>query len=57
MLPILLAAVPVLLAEHHWLIGQARDGPAMARGVVLCSLTFLAVNLAFGLMCTGPWRP
>jgi chlorophyll synthase len=56
MLPILVIFCPLLLYEYHALIGKARDGPAMVQGVILCSLTFLAVNLVFALMYTGLWR-
>jgi chlorophyll synthase len=56
MLPVLAVSVPVLLWEYHTLIGRARDEHAMARGIVACSLTFAATNVAFALMYTGLWR-
>lgn len=56
MLPLLLIFAPLLVYEYHAFIGKARDGPAMVQGIILCSLTFLAVNLVFALMYTGLWR-
>lgn len=56
MLPILVIFVPLLVYQYHAFIGRARDGPEMVKGVILCSLTFLAVNLVFALMYTGLWR-
>lgn len=56
MLPILLIFCPLLVYEYHAFIGKAPAGPEMAKGIVLCSLTFLAVNLVFVLMYTGLWR-
>jgi chlorophyll synthase len=55
MLPILLIFCPLLVYEYHAFIGQARDGVETVKGVILCSLTFLAVNLVFALMYTGLW--
>lgn len=55
MFPMLLVFCPLLIYQYHWFIGRARDGPEMVKGVVLCSLTFLAVNLVFALMYTGLW--
>lgn len=55
MLPILLIFCPLLVYQYHAFIGKARDGPEMVKGVILCSLTFLAVNLVFMLMYTGMW--
>lgn len=57
MLPILLVFAPLLLYQYHVFIGRARDGPDMVKGVVLCCLTFAAVNAVFVLMYTGMWRP
>lgn len=57
MLPLLLAFVPLLLYEYHQFIGKARDPPALVQGILLCALTFLAVNLAFALLYTGAWSP
>lgn len=56
MLPLLLLFVPLLVYEYHAFIGKARDGPEMIKGIILCSLTFLCVNLAFALMVAGLWR-
>ena len=56
MLPVLLIFCPLLVYEYHVFIGKARDGPEMIRGIILCSLTFLCVNLVFALMYTGLWR-
>lgn len=56
MLPLLLIFCPLLVYEYHAFIGKARDGPAMVQGIILCSLTFLCVNLVFALMHTGLWR-
>jgi len=55
MFPVLLIFCPLLLYQYHWFIGKARDEVEMVKGVVLCSLTFLAVNLVFALMYTGLW--
>jgi chlorophyll synthase len=55
MLPILILFVPVLLYQYHSLIGQAATPAGRVRGIVVTSLTFLAVNLAFALMYTGLW--
>ncbi|MBI2078308.1 MAG: UbiA family prenyltransferase [Euryarchaeota archaeon] len=55
MLPFLLVFVPVLLVEYYVLIGKA-EGPAeMIRGILISTLTFLAVNLIFALMYTSWW--
>jgi len=56
MLPVLVVFAPLLLYEYHAFIGRAPDGPARVRGIVLCSLTFLAVNALFALLYTGLWR-
>lgn len=56
MLPVLLVFTPILLIQYHIGVGRARDGPEMAKGVVLCSFTFLAVNMVFVLMHTGIWK-
>jgi hypothetical protein len=56
MLPIFAASLPLLLWEYHALIGKARDERAMERGIVFCSSTFAASNVAFALMYTGAWR-
>ncbi len=55
MLPILLVFAPLLVWEYHAFIGKARDAPAMIQGVILCSLTFAAVNAVFALMYAGLW--
>lgn len=57
MLPLLLVFAPLLVYQYHAFIGRARDGPEMVKGVILCCLTFAAVNTAFVLMYTGMWRP
>lgn len=56
MLPLLLIFCPLLVYEYHAFIGKARDGVETVKGVVLCSLTFLCVNLVFALMYVGLWR-
>lgn len=56
MLPLLIIFAPLLVYQYHAFIGRARDGPEMVKGIVLCSLTFLCVNLVFALMYTGLWR-
>jgi 4-hydroxybenzoate polyprenyltransferase len=56
MLPIFALSLPVLLWEYHALIGKARDERAIARGTIICSLTFAASNFIFALMYTGVWR-
>jgi len=56
MLPILAIFCPLLVYEYHAFIGKARDGPEMVKGVILCSLTFAAVNAVFALLYTGLWR-
>lgn len=55
MLPLLVVFCPLLLYEYHRLIGQAADAEAMVEGILITSLTFLAVNVCFGLMYTGLW--
>ncbi len=57
MLPILIIFTPVLLWEYHVFIGRARTPGDVMRGIILCSLTFLAVNLVFALLYTGTWIP
>jgi 4-hydroxybenzoate polyprenyltransferase len=57
MLPVLVIFVPILLYEYHAFIGKARDPPALVQGILLCSLTFLGVNLVFALLYTGLWSP
>jgi chlorophyll synthase len=56
MLPLLLVFCPLLAWQYHQFIGKARDAPAMIQGVILCALTFAAVNALFALMYTGLWR-
>ncbi len=56
MLPILLIFCPLLVWEYHAFIGRARTPAGRIEGIVLCSLTFLAVNLVFALMYTGLWE-
>ncbi|HVL47254.1 MAG TPA: UbiA family prenyltransferase [Candidatus Thermoplasmatota archaeon] len=56
MFPLLAIFAPLLVWQYHTFIGHARDGPEMVKGIVLASLTFLAVNLVFALMYTGLWR-
>lgn len=55
MLPLLVVFCPLLLFEYHRLIGQADGAEAMVEGILVTSLTFLAVNVCFGLMYTGLW--
>lgn len=55
MFPLLVIFAPLLVGEYHAFIGRARDGPEMVKGIVLCSFTFLAVNLVFILTYTGLW--
>lgn len=55
MFPLLLLFVPLLLFEYRVFIGKARDGVELVRGILLCSFTFLAVNLVFALLYTGLW--
>ncbi|MEA3201042.1 MAG: hypothetical protein QOE90_2470 [Thermoplasmata archaeon] len=55
MLPLLLVFAPLLVWEYHQFIGKARDAPAMIQGVILCSLSFAAVNALWALMWTGLW--
>ncbi len=56
MLPLLVVFCPLLLFEYHRLIGQAKTPEAMIEGILVTSLTFMAVNVCFGLMYTGLWR-
>ena len=56
MFPILLVFVPLLVYEYHAFIGKARTPEEMVKGIVLCSLTFLCVNMVFALMYTGLWK-
>jgi chlorophyll synthase len=55
MLPLLVVFCPLLIWEYRQFIGKARDAPAMIQGVILCSLTFAAVNALWALMWTGLW--
>lgn len=57
MLPILLVFAPLMVGQYHFFIGKAADGESMVRGIALCAVTFLAVNLLFALMYTGLWAP
>jgi lycopene elongase/hydratase (dihydrobisanhydrobacterioruberin-forming) len=57
MLVVFAVAIPVLLWEYHALIGRARNPTEVVRGIVVCSLTFLASNSLFALMYTGVWEP
>lgn len=57
MLPVMAIFCPLLIYEYHVFIGRARDAIAMVQGVILCSLTFLAVDLVFVLQYTGLWVP
>ena len=56
MLPLLLLFCPLLVYEYHAFIGRASSPQEMVKGVILCGLTFAAVNGAFVLMYTGLWR-
>ena len=56
MLPLMAIFCPLLVYEYHAFIGRARDPVEMVKGVILCSLTFLCVNLVFVLQYTGLWR-
>lgn len=55
MFPVLVVFVPVLLLQYHAGIGRAASPEARIAGIVLTSLTFLAVNMVFALMYTGLW--
>lgn len=46
---------PLMLWEYHTFIGGAQTQPERVKGMMLCALTFLAVNLVFALMYTGMW--
>jgi len=52
-LPVLLVFVPLLLWQYRTFASPDRDPEALVRGIVLCSLTFAAVNLLFALAYTG----
>lgn len=56
MLWVFAATIPLLLCEYHALIGRARSPDDIVRGIVVCSLTFLASNSLFALMYTGVWE-
>ncbi len=56
MFPLLAIFAPLLIYEYHAFIGKARDAVETIKGIILCSLTFLAVNLVFALLYTGLWR-
>jgi lycopene elongase/hydratase (dihydrobisanhydrobacterioruberin-forming) len=56
MLWVFAVSIPVLLWEYHVLIGRGRSPAGIVRGIVACSLTFLASNSAFALMYTGAWE-
>lgn len=55
MLWVFAVTIPLLVWEFHVLIGRARDPDGIVRGIVVCSLTFLASNSLFALMYTGVW--
>lgn len=55
MLPLLVIFCPLLVWEYHMFIGRARTAAGRIEGIILTSLTFLAVNLVFALMYTGLW--
>lgn len=55
MLPLLLIFNPLMVWQYHQFIGRARTPQDVVWGIVLCSLTFFAVNLVFALMFTGLW--
>lgn len=56
MLPVLLVFCPLLVYQYHALIGRASSPEEMVKGIVVCSLTFAAVNAVFVLLHTGLWR-
>jgi lycopene elongase/hydratase (dihydrobisanhydrobacterioruberin-forming) len=56
MLWVFAVTIPALLWEYHALIGRARDPGGIVRGIVVCSVTFLASNSLFALMYTGVWE-
>jgi lycopene elongase/hydratase (dihydrobisanhydrobacterioruberin-forming) len=56
MLWVFAVTIPVLLWEYHVLIGRARSPTLIVRGIVVCSVTFLASNSVFALMYTGAWE-
>jgi 4-hydroxybenzoate polyprenyltransferase len=55
MLPLLLIFNPLMVWQYHQFIGRAKTPQDRVWGIVLCSLTFFAVNLVFALMYTGLW--
>lgn len=55
MLPLLLVFCPLMVYEYHMFIGRAQTPVEMVKGVILCGLTFCAVNLVFVLLYTGLW--
>ncbi len=52
---LLVIFTPLMLWEYHAFVGGARTQPDRVKGMMLCALTFLAVNLVFALMYTGMW--
>jgi chlorophyll synthase len=55
MFVLLVIFTPLMLWEYHAFVGGARTQPERVRGMMLCALTFLAVNAVFALMYTGLW--
>ena len=53
MLPIQIAATPVLLGSYHWLLVNARGPESVVRGAVVVTLLFCAVNVTFAATYVG----
>lgn len=52
-LPVIIVFTPLLLWQYATFIDPGDDQASLVRGILLCSLTFAAVNLLFALMYTG----
>lgn len=55
-LPVLVVFVPLLLWEYRTFIDPERSQAELVRGIFLCALTFVAVNVLFAFAYTGLLR-
>lgn len=55
-LPVLVVFVPLLLWEYRTFIDPDRSQAELVRGIFLCALTFVAVNVLFAFAYTGLLR-
>jgi hypothetical protein len=48
-LPLLAVCAGVLVGEYAWLIGRARTPPALVRGIIVLSFSFLVPSAIFAI--------